>query len=178
MPILPHSALLSFSLRRTIHCVLGSHASALTAAIHRFILLLRQRLFVTPLRDTKLAPAWRAWGGRKPWKIKEAAEFCGGKMRVDGSSRGIMDRGETVVFCGILSIEFTENTGRRFPWPFLSRRWYQPLCRNHALLFTMTSRFIGMPMVVFVSPFLRSCFLSTRFSDSSDIQYAMSIVFY
>lgn len=35
-------------------------------------------------------------------------------MRGDGSSRGIMDRGETV-FCGILSIEFTENTGRRFP---------------------------------------------------------------
>lgn len=39
--------------RRTIHGVLGSHASALTATIHRFILFLRQRLFVTPLRDTR-----------------------------------------------------------------------------------------------------------------------------
>lgn len=38
---------------RTIHGVPGSHASALTATIHRFILFLRQRLFVTPLRDTR-----------------------------------------------------------------------------------------------------------------------------
>lgn len=88
--------------RRTIHGVLGSHASALTATIHRFILFLRQRLFVTPLRDTR-----RREGGnvgeetvknkRKPslrWKNEKKKE----RERERGSSRGIMERGETGIF--------------------------------------------------------------------------------
>ena len=76
-PILSHSPLFRF-LSRTIHGVLGSHASALTATIHCFILFLRQRLFVIPLRDTE-----RIGGGKSVGEtVKNKGSWvCGGKMR-------------------------------------------------------------------------------------------------
>lgn len=76
-PILSHSPLCRF-LSRTIHGVLGSHASALTATIHCFILFLRQRLFVTPLRDTE-----HIGGGKSVGETvkNKGSRVCGGKMR-------------------------------------------------------------------------------------------------